>query len=256
MTPSTIGILGGIGPEATGLFYLALIRRLQEHGLIRRNQDFPRIVINSIPAPELVQDSPSQDDLRPYLDGLKALDRLGVDFIVMVCNTIHLYHDRLQQAITAPLMDLRAAVKQAMLRRRVPVLLLGTPMTVTRGLYRVEGLTLLEPTDDELRRLAQSIVEFNRGRNREAQISFVTALCEKYRARGAGAVLLGCTELAVMLTQTSVPTINTLDILVEATIKEFLARRRRGRGAPRRQRSSARSSTRGPSRPAGTYSDR
>src|SRR3989338_9160267 len=127
MTPSTIGILGGIGPEATGLFYLALIRRLQEQGLIRRNQDFPRIVINSIPAPELVQDSPSQDDLRPYLDGLKALDRLGVDFIVMVCNTIHLYHDRLQQAITAPLMDLRAAVKQAMLRRRVPVLLLGTP---------------------------------------------------------------------------------------------------------------------------------
>ncbi len=51
-----IGILGGIGPEATGHFYLKLIKRLQETGRIKRNTDYPQIIINSIPAPELVDE--------------------------------------------------------------------------------------------------------------------------------------------------------------------------------------------------------
>ena len=51
-----IGILGGIGPEATGEFYNKLIKRLQEKDLIKSNKDFPQIFINSIPAPELIYD--------------------------------------------------------------------------------------------------------------------------------------------------------------------------------------------------------
>ena len=66
-----IGILGGIGPEATGEFYNKLIKRLQERGLVKSNRDYPHIIINSIPAPELIYDKISDEDLNPYIKGLK-----------------------------------------------------------------------------------------------------------------------------------------------------------------------------------------
>jgi hypothetical protein len=63
--PVRIGVLGGIGPEATGEFYNKLIAKFQERGLIKTNRDFPQIVINSIPAPELIYDTISDEDLKP-----------------------------------------------------------------------------------------------------------------------------------------------------------------------------------------------
>ena len=63
--------------------------RLQENGHIKNNKDFPQIIVNSIPAPELIQETVSDSDLTPYVSGLRELDRFGVDVIVMVCNTIH-----------------------------------------------------------------------------------------------------------------------------------------------------------------------
>lgn len=78
-----IGILGGIGPEATGGFYLKLISKFQEKKLIRSNRDFPQIIINSIPAPELIYEKVSIRDLRPYLQGLGELDCLWGRFY---CN--------------------------------------------------------------------------------------------------------------------------------------------------------------------------
>lgn len=74
--PKKIGVLGGIGPEATAEFYLKFIRTLQRQGIIERNEDFPQILINSIPAPALIYDEISDEELNPYVDGLKELDCL------------------------------------------------------------------------------------------------------------------------------------------------------------------------------------
>jgi len=114
-----IGVLGGIGPEATGEFYNKLIQKLQEKGLIKTNRDFPQIVINSIPAPELIHDKITKEELCHYIQGLKELDELGVDFIVMVCNTIHLYYEQLQQEINTPILDLRKELEDSLKRKKV-----------------------------------------------------------------------------------------------------------------------------------------
>src|SRR3989338_7494975 len=94
----TIGILGGIGPEATGNFYLKLISEIQKQKLVKSNKDYPRIIINSIPAPELTS-KVNKAQLTDYVYGLKSLEKYGADFIVMVCNTIHLYRDSLQREV-------------------------------------------------------------------------------------------------------------------------------------------------------------
>lgn len=213
-----IGVLGGIGPEATAEFYGKLIKRLQQRGLIRKNEDFPQIIINSIPAPELIKDSISEKDLLPYRAGLRELERFKVDFIVMVCNTIHLYHKSLQNEISTPIVDLREEVRAVLKKKMKSTLIIGTPTTIKRGLYSFNEAESFEPNEAEMKQLSKSIFDFNKGFEKQAQKAKVRKICRKYLKMGAECVVLGCTEFAVMLEKEKFPKISTIDVLVEAAI--------------------------------------
>ena len=212
-----IGILGGIGPEATSEFYSKLIFEIQRRG-IKSNRDFPQIIINSIPAPELINDNVSQEELSFYRKGLAELDSFGVDFIVMVCNTIHLFYDELQEGIKSPIIDLRKAVYDK-IKNAKAITVLGTPLTVKK-LYKFEGIKTINPVDDELSELSSAIFNYNKGVEKEKQKEFATRLSNKYLKLGSEKIVLGCTELAVMLKGENF--VNTLDVLVKATLKRFI----------------------------------
>ena len=214
-----IGVLGGIGPEATGRFYLDLFRGLQQTGIIG-NTDFPQVIVNSIPAPELVGESISEAQLSPYRIGLRQLDDSGVDFIAMVCNTIHLYRDELQKEVKAPIIDLRERVREKLVRDGVKkVTVLGTHNTIAQGLYSFPEIETINISPHEVYGLEKAIVNYNKGEDRDSQIQVVRSIAEKYLAKGAQAIILGCTEFAVMLRDTDIPKIDTLDVLVDATIR-------------------------------------
>lgn len=218
-----IGVLGGIGPEATAIFYRSLIQELQLD--MHSNTDLPRIVINSIPAPELVRHPVTQEELAPYRDGLLVLDRLEPEFIVMVCNTIHLYLDEFRMRIRAPILDLRAVVRNHLVERGATrVGIVGTAATVTQGLYASDVYETLTPTTEELELLGETIVRFNRGERPDEQRQRAARVVDRLTGDGAQVVVLACTEFAAMLAGTP-DTVDTIGLLVEAT-----ARRSRGGG--------------------------
>ena len=219
-----IGILGGIGPEATGLFYNRLIENLQQKGVIESNSDFPQIIVNSIPAPELVFNEISEKEFEPYVTGLKELDNFGIDFAAMVCNTIHLFYERLQKEVRVPIINLRQELRKTLEKNGIKsVLIVGTPNTVRQGLYRFDKIKCFEPNSEEIEILADAIFKFNRGEEKEKQKIRAKKICKKYLALGAETVILGCTEFAVMLGDEDIPAIDTIDVLVEATANRFLA---------------------------------
>lgn len=213
-----VGVLGGIGPEATGEFYSRLIKRLQERGIVRNNSDYPQIIVNSIPAPELINQTVSEEELEEYAEGLRELAKFGPDFIVMVCNTIHLFHGQLQGKIGVPILDLREELRK---RLKGTVTVLGTPVSVKSGLYRFEEINYLEPTEKELEALSRAVFDFNRGAEKTKQVGTVRELCEKYLKKGSEKIVLGCTELAVMMKGEGLPAIDTIDVLVEATVEKI-----------------------------------
>jgi aspartate racemase len=222
-----IGVLGGIGPEATGTFYLKLIERLQKEKIIDSNEDFPQIVVNSIPAPELVFDKINDDDLEPYIKGLKELDSMDLDFIVMVCNTIHLFYDKLQPAIKTEIIDLREEVLNTLKNsNQNKVTVVGTPSTISLGLYEFPGIEYHNPSKEELRSMSESIFLFNKGIDKERQVKKTLKVVNKHLTEGSQVVLLACTEFAVMLNNVDVPKMNTIDILVEAVVKKFKQKRK------------------------------
>ena len=194
---------------------------MQETGLVKSNIDFPQIIINSIPAPELIFETISEEELMPYVDGLKELDLFKADFIVMVCNTIHLYIDRLQKEIRTSILDLKEEIRKYLLENKIEsVLVLGSPNTIKQGLYKFQGINTIEPTEKEMKQLTDSIFNFNKGTDKTVQIEKVREICRKYLDEGAQTVILGCTELAVMLQNENFSKIDPMDVLISSVVKK------------------------------------
>ncbi len=218
-----IGVLGGIGPEATGEFYNRLIKTMQDRGLIKSNKDFPQIIINSIPAPELIYENITEKELLSYIQGLKELDIHKPDFIVMVCNTIHLYLDIFQEQINSPILDLKKEMKNYLINNNISqVFIIGTPSTIKQGLYKLDEIKTYEPNEEEIKQLSDCIFNFNRGYKKQEQIQETKKICDKYLNQGAETIILGCTEFAVMLKDESFPKVNTIDILADSAIKKIM----------------------------------
>jgi aspartate racemase len=216
-----IGILGGIGPEATAEFYSRLVKGLQKTGKIRDNRDYPQIIINSIPAPELVGESITEADLALYIEGLIELDSFSPDFILMVCNTIHLFFEMLQKKIKTPLIDIRQEVKRELESRGIKkASVVGSPKTVSKGLYKFEGITYINPDNEELKQLSKAIFEYNKGSKKS--ISTVKDICIRCLKNNSEIILLACTEIAEMMKKEAIPKIDTIEFMVNAVIKRFI----------------------------------
>ena len=171
-------------------------------------------------------DSIDQRDLEQYVKAVKELDAFGVDAIVMVCNTIHLFRNLLQKQVGTPIFDLRAEVRRRLLADGVKrITVLGTPNTVRQGLYSFDEFGCLSPPplcDKELSELSNAIHEFIIGKDKEKQVAVVEAMCKKHLEQGSEKIILGCTELAVMLDKSDLPVMNTIDVLVDAVVDMVL----------------------------------
>jgi len=215
-----IGVLGGIGPESSAVFYQRLVKRLQIEETIKSNQDFPTILINSIPAPELIFDNHSKEDLNSYIKGLMELESANPDFMVMACNTIHFFHRELQSRITVPILDLREKVMKHLSSKKIPHLtVFGTPITIKNDLFALQGTSNNMLEEIEINMLSMAISNFISGKDREFQINLVKEMAKKHSRNGS--VLVACTELSVMLEKFNMNKVDTMDILVEATIEEW-----------------------------------
>jgi len=140
----------------------------------------------------------------------------------MVCNTIHLYYDKLQKEISTPILNLREELKEYLIQKGIKTaLIIGSPNTIKQGLYRFKNIKFFEPNEKEMKILTNAIFNFNKGVEKQKQIQRVRNICEKYLSKGAETIILGCTEFAIMLGDENLPKINTIDVLVEATIRKI-----------------------------------
>lgn len=220
-----IGILGGIGPEATACLYSKLIGKLQASRKIKGNRDFPQIFINSIPAPELLGESASEEELLPYAEGLKELDCFNPNFILMACNTIHLFRESLQAEVKAPILDLREEVRERLVAEGVKsIAVLGTPMMVKGGLFKFAGVGYVAPSEEELAQLSTAVFNFNKGERKEKQREVAKKIAERCLEQGAEKLVLGCTEIALMLREEGLASLDTMDVLADAACRRALER--------------------------------
>lgn len=215
-----IGVLGGIGPEATSYFYKKLIEQIQSVLHPKRNTDFPKIIINSIPAPELIYSKKISDkELSAYKKGLEDLNKYNPDFIVMVCNTIHLFYGDLQKCSKSKILNM----KEAILKRIEDsgcsnICILGTPSTINNNLYYVPGKKYIDLTEKQSSLITKIIENYNLGKKINKQRQIFNKLLEDVKGK-CDLIVLSCTELALLNEKCDKKTLNSLDVMVEETIR-------------------------------------
>ncbi len=216
----TIGLLGGIGPESTGYFYLKLINQFVRTYNPKQNTEYPHILINSIPAPELTLQEGTKEVLAPYIQGLKVLENAGVDVIGIICNTAYVYFDALQKEISVPIINIRSEVEKKLKDLNIQsITALATPYTLASGLYHFEGFKNIGIDADDVKKLAKAISNYNLGLNKEDQKRIVHSLINTY-AKQSDIIILGCSEVALMAEGVHVITINPMDMLIEVLLEK------------------------------------
>lgn len=202
-----MGIIGGIGPEATINYYLAAIKRTQKS--LGTTKQLPEIVINSINMYHMFDLLEQKDYPAVVAYLVKAANELqaaGADFGLMCGNTPHIVFDQVQQQTSLPLLSIViTALKQAQSLQLKRVALLGTKFTMQNTFFSQPfidaGIKLVLPDSAEQTWLHQKIVdELENGvvkRETKQQLLHMTQhLIEQHQLDG---LILGCTELPLIL---------------------------------------------------------
>jgi len=227
----TIGILGGMGPEATAAVYLNIVRIFQRRFGARFDADFPHMLIDSLPVPDVVQQVENEAGfIRTLRGGAIRLEDAGAQFLIVACNTAQKYLPQIMSAVSIPIIDLVLEVAEAVAWRRYSRAgLLGTEATIRDHLYdgsfQRRGIELLTPEPAERVVVTRAIMEILAGSDPEVPRADLLPILESLRERGAEAVVLGCTELPLVLHPGDSPVelVDTIQILAEAAVRECRA---------------------------------
>ena len=219
----TIGILGGMGPEATAELYLRIIRIFQSKYGAKYDDDFPEIVIINLPIPDVVEDLSEEKAVREMLvSGVRKLENAGTDFIVIPCNTVNFFFQSIQEAVSIPVLSILTETADEIRRMKVKTVgLLGTEMTMSKNIYNsvLQDIPLIAPSIEEQKGITKIIINVLAGKKNALDRKFLLGLIDKLKESGAEKVILGCTELPLLLKRSN-DLIDTIDVLAQATVRE------------------------------------
>jgi aspartate racemase len=225
----TIGVLGGLGPQATMDFEARIHRVAQRLITPSYNRGYPPMVVYYYRhAPVLLteQDKP-QLPFRPDPRLLEAAKRLGglADFLVITSNTPHLFQAEIEQAAGRKVLSMIDTTLEEVRRRkwkRVGVLGFGDPVFYTRPLEQL-GIACETLGPESRASLDKAIGRLMEGREAESAAAAREAVAA-LRARGIDGVILGCTEIPLLLRESAdeADLINPAQLLAEATVRAAL----------------------------------
>ncbi len=228
----TIGLLGGMSWESTALYYKiinegvqAQLGGLHSARLVMYSVDFYEI--------ERLQAAGEWRQAAALLaDAARALQAAGADFLVLCTNTMHKVAPEISAATSLPLLHIADATAEAVKAAGISkVGLLGTRFTMEQAFYRTRleqqfGIEVLVP-DEAGRETVHHIIyqELCLGHIHPASREKYRAVIAELVARGAEAIVMGCTEITLLIDQqdAAVPLFDTTRLHAEAAVALALA---------------------------------
>ncbi len=223
----TIGIIGGLTPESTITYYQRITRRYTERF---GDYSYPPIIIHSVSFQQYV-DWPNEGRWDLVAEGLanaaRSLEAAGASFLLIATNTMHIVQDDVRAATNLPLLSMLDVTAKAISAAGcVRVALLGTRFTMEHGFYQqalgaagIETLVPDKPDRDEINRVIYE--ELARGDLKDGSRERFKAIIAELAASGAHGVILGCTEIPLLITPRDValPVFNTTLLHADAALE-------------------------------------
>ncbi len=224
----TIGLIGGMSWESSSVYYTLINKKVREtlggfHSCknVMVTIDFAEV--------EKLQHDGDWDALDNLMaTAAKKLEMAGADIVILCTNTMHLCNDAITSAISVPFLHIAEATAQEITKQQVKkVALLGTKFTMEKDFYKdiliqKHGIEVLIPTEEEREEVHTIIYdELVHGKiNESSRLTFKTII-KNLENRGAQGVILGCTEIPLLISDTDVdiPVFDTTRIHAEKAVE-------------------------------------
>jgi aspartate racemase len=219
-THRVVGIIGGMGPEAT----VDLMRRIIAKTPARDDEDHIHLIVESNPKiPSRIAHliERSGPDPTPELIRMAGnLQRAGAQALAIPCNTAHAYADSIRRAVAIPLLDMvNLTVDEIAAGRSPRVGLLASTAVHNAGLYArafsARGIATVQPAQqEEVMALIKAVKRGDTGAQAQAALGRIAL----DMADRADVLLIGCSELSVIAAGITVPFVDSLDVLAQAVV--------------------------------------
>lgn len=230
MVVKKIGLIGGMSWESTTEYYRIINEEVRETLGELHSAEIILYSVDFYTIEQLQYEGKWEEAGRVLADIAVKLERAGADLIVICTNTMHKVARQVEDAIGIPLLHIAEPTIQAIGARKLErVLLLGTRYTMVedfyRGRYAGSGIEVWIPNEADRDAVNRIIFEeLCLGVIREDSRAKMLAMIEKAGEKGAQGVVLGCTELELLIREQDValPIFKTAELHAEYAAKEAL----------------------------------
>ena len=226
----TVGVIGGLGPETTSEFYLDLIFSCQKKDRSHRTS----IIITSVPLPYEIEDdaivkNTGFEKILPFLVAeAKRLERAGADFIVMPCNSLHVFIKEIRSAVNIPVLSIVEETTKFLKEEGITkVGIISTSITLDKKLYEspfiTNGIEQVRPNDfqqAQIDKIIHNLVSNRQGnKDREELMNII----DDFETRSVNHIILACTDLQLLKPQhPRLKILDTMKIFAGVTVRKIL----------------------------------
>ncbi|MDF9434143.1 aspartate/glutamate racemase family protein [Chromohalobacter israelensis] len=228
----TIGLLGGMSWESTESYYRALNEGVKQALGGFHSAKIAMVSVDFAEIETLQRDGRWDAAGEALAAAARQIEHAGADFLLIATNTMHKVAPQVEAAIDIPLLHIADATAESLVADGITrVGLLGTRFTMEQDFYKQRlseryGIDVVVP-DDTQRECVHRVIfeELCLGRIESASREAFLAVIDALHGRGAQAVILGCTEIAMLIkaTDTQVPLYDTTALHAQAAVKRALS---------------------------------
>ena len=228
MPEKIIGILGGMGPEATiDLFY-----KIIKFTPAEKDQEHLRIIIDNnpkIPDRTAAILGKGEDPLPALQETAQNLEKAGADFIVIPCNTAHYFLSSIQESVNIPVLNMIEETAKETKKRIPQIKKVGLLASI--GVYKSEvyhqhfkkfNIEVISPEEKDKEEIMKVIYTIKAGDLSKRVKKNILKITQKLIDKGAEAIIAGCTEIPLILKEgdVSVPLIDPTQILARIAVQK------------------------------------
>lgn len=223
----TIGLLGGMSWQSTVSYYQAINRGVAAALGGLHSAKINLVSVDFADIEKLQHQGKWQETAEILTIAAQNVERSGADCLLICTNTMHKVAEHVQSAIDIPLIHIADATGQQLVNDQITkVGLLGTAFTMNESFYKGRltekfGLEVIVPNDEQQQTVHQIIYdELCHGKIIATSKKSYLEIIEALRAQGAQAIILGCTEIALLISDrdTDLPLYDTVAIHAQAAV--------------------------------------
>ncbi|MBI4088047.1 aspartate/glutamate racemase family protein [Candidatus Kaiserbacteria bacterium] len=226
----SVGIIGGLGPETTAEFYLDVVFSCYKKDKAAR----PSVVVASVPLPyqieeDLIMRNEGAERYVPFLVAeAQRLEKAGVDFIVMPCNSLHVFIEQIRDSVRVPVLSIVEETVAFLAENKFKrVGIVSTFATIRNKLYEnafdKSGILFEAPNALQQEKMGKFIHNLVMGQQNNKDREELIGIINDFENKHVDCVALACTDLQLLIPKhPTLKIFDTMKILADSTVARIL----------------------------------